>query len=123
MQTPNTGTAPDGTAPDSNQAQAKPSYQELKKQAEELLAAAEEARKAELAGAIKEIKEKMLALGITAADLGFSSGTDKKTKTSKTVGEVAYRHTSGATWTGRGRRPQWIIDAAATPAGIEQFKV
>lgn len=97
-------------------------YKELKSQAEELMRQAEAARKSEVGAAIKEIKAKISAYGITLADLGGKARAAKgrKPKAEKpakaTKGakgnvvkarkpvEAKYRNTAtGDAWSGRGR--------------------
>lgn len=71
----------------------------------------EEARKAEVSGAIAEARALVAEFGLTSEDV--FSGT-KKVRTSSAKGtkvEAKYRNpVSGATWTGRGRAPVWIAD-------------
>lgn len=78
-------------------------YAELKKQIESLTKQAEELRKAEIAKVIADIREKIASFGISAADLGFSKSTKRKTA------DIKYRNKeTGETWSGRGREPKWI---------------
>ena len=58
-------------------------YSDLMAQAKSLMAQAEQARKAELASVINDIKEKMKTYGITVADLGGGAGK-KSGKVAKT---------------------------------------
>lgn len=83
----------------------------LEKQAETLL-------KTEVAGVIAKIKDAIEAYSLTAADLGFGSGTKaargpkgkRGRKTATTVGVAKYRDPkTGKTWTGRGKPPNWIV--------------
>lgn len=100
-----------------------PSYAELAAQIETLKIAAQEAKKREASDVIAEMKAKIELFGLTQKDL---FGTQEKTKkaispkVAVTKG-VTYRHPDGRTWSGHGRRPQWIIDAA--PSGIAQYEV
>jgi len=83
-------------------------YAELQAQIAELQQKAEAARSSELANAKAQIKEIMQAYGLTASDLGGTSG---KSKVAKSSGSVAAKYKdpiSGATWTGRGRAPLWL---------------
>lgn len=69
---------------------------------------------------IAEIKAKIIAYGITAKDLGYS---DKGTST-KPVSTVAVKYKQGEnTWTGRGRKPKFIVNYLATGAKIEDLLV
>lgn len=84
-------------------------YKELQAQIEKLQQQAEEVRKRELASAIAEIKAKMQEYGITPADLGVTN--KKKIVSTRPAVEAKYRdNASGATWSGRGKPPKWIVD-------------
>ena len=95
-------------------------YATIKAEIARLEKAAEAARQAEVADVVGRIKEAIAAYGLTAHDLGFGAG-GKPAKTSNGVsrkvsrpaaGVPKYRDPStGQTWTGRGRPPQWIVDA------------
>lgn len=100
----------------------------------------ETARKAEYASAVRQVKELVKAYGIAAKDIGFSdpaapkAGRGRKASTEKAPAKrgrkpgsksapratkgskVAPKYrdpATGATWTGRGKRPRWIADAVA----------
>jgi len=93
-------------------------YSAIKAEIAKLEKQAEALRKAEVAGVVAKIKTAIEAYGLTAADLGFGSGSARPArqtkgkggkKTSKTVGVAKYRDPkSGKTWTGRGKPPGWI---------------
>lgn len=86
------------------------SYKDYQKEIAELLKKAEDARRAELAGAIAQIKSLMKEFDISIKDLKLKDG-----KISKVPGKVLpakYRDPiSGDTWTGRGRSPSWAAKA------------
>lgn len=98
-------------------------YIELKQQAEKLLIQAEAVRQQECAQVIAEIKSKMQSYGITLEDLGarsLAAGGRKKAGASV----VKYRGPSGQGWSGgRGRKPQWVIDAMAAGKDLQDFAV
>lgn len=85
-------------------------YQELQAQIAELTIQAEQARKQEIASAVAQIKSLMEEYGITIKDLS------KPSKSSAAKRESVlpkYRDpATGKTWTGRGKPPKWIADAA-----------
>jgi DNA-binding protein H-NS len=68
----------------------------------------------EKAAGIQRIRELMAQFGIAAAELALKPGKSRrpgKTK-SKSAGPSAARYrdpASGATWTGKGRRPAWFV--------------
>lgn len=80
-------------------------YQGLVAQKKELDAKIEEARKAELATAVAEVKRLVGEYGLTAADCGF--GAPAKKATNKVP--VKYRGPNGEAWTGRGKTPGWVL--------------
>jgi DNA-binding protein H-NS len=106
-------------------------YQELKEQAEKLLAEAERMREQEIADAIADIKRKIDLYGLTAADLGFARNTagpgnsrGRNAKTAAPKSAVKYRGPNGEPWSGgRGRKPQWVVEALKQGRDIEEFAV
>lgn len=105
-------------------------YLELKQQAEKLLAEAERMREQEIADAIADIKQKIELYGLTAADLGLARNTGgpgasrapRSVKTGKSA--VKYRGPNGETWSGgRGRKPQWVVQALKDGRNLEEFAV
>lgn len=99
------------------------SYKELVAQAEALMAQAEEARKAELANVIADLKAKIKEYGLSASDLGFSGGT-RKARGAKAPAVVKYRGPNGETWGGGlGRKPEWVRQLTAEGKNIEDYRV
>jgi len=100
------------------------SYQEILSQIESLKRKAEDARRQEMAGAIAEIRQLMAQFGITAEELGLPTraGTGK----SKNRGIVAAKYrdpVSGKTWTGRGRRPGWVLDLEGQGKTLDDCRI
>jgi DNA-binding protein H-NS len=97
------------------------SYAEMKKQIAELEKQAAKQRKAEIKDALLAIRALMKKHRITAADLGFYQLSDKKEgprkkkkALSKSKLPAKYRDpATGATWSGHGRAPGWILLARA----------
>jgi DNA-binding protein H-NS len=106
-----------------------PTYLELKEQAEQLLAQAEQLREQETQQAIADIKAKMQAYGLTAADLGLApaGGIARRAPRRGAVASkpaAKYRGPNGESWSGgRGRKPQWVVDALAKGGKLEDFEV
>lgn len=103
-------------------------YRELKEQAEKLLAEAERMREQEIAEAIADIKEKIRLYGLTAEDLGLARSSGPVTRggrpKSATPAAVKYRGPNGETWSGgRGRKPQWVVEALQQGRNLEDFAV
>ena len=84
-------------------------YAELKAQIAKLQAQADDARRAELATVIADIRQKIAEFGLSATDLGFPQGARRGRPPKKTPLPPKYRDPkSGATWSGRGKPPKWI---------------
>ena len=105
-------------------------YLELKEQAEKLLAEAERMREQEITEAIADIKRKIELYGLTAADLGFARNSggpgSSRGRPAKSAAKSAikYRGPNGETWSGgRGRKPQWVVQALKDGRNIEEFAV
>lgn len=84
---------------------------------------AEALRKKEVKGVIARIKLAIDHYGLTAADLGLSGKASRAPAAKKRVGKATYGDGNGRTWTGRGRRPQWFIDALAAGKAPEDLRV
>lgn len=100
-------------------------YSELMAQAQALMAQAEQARKAELAAVIADIKAKMKEYGITAADLGSAASAGRKAgKSSKSAAPAKYRGPNGELWAGGpGRKPEWVRAVLAAGKSIEDYRI
>lgn len=104
-------------------------YLELKQQAEKLLAEAERVREQEIADAIADIKKKIDLYGLTAADLGLSRGATGpggrgRAPKSKSASPAKYRGPNGEAWSGgRGRKPQWVVEALKQGRSLDEFAV
>ena len=84
----------------------------------------EEAGRAERAEAIAKVRSLMADHGLTAADL--SSGRNSSRSTASKGAKVAakYRNAeTGATWSGRGLKPNWLKAALAEGKQLEEFAV
>jgi DNA-binding protein H-NS len=96
----------------------------LAKQAADLEKQLQEARKAERAGVIAQIKNLLAEHDLTVADLGLKAG--KASAGGAVKGKVApkYRNKdTGETWTGRGLQPKWVQAAIATGKKLEDFTI
>ncbi|WP_322074804.1 H-NS histone family protein [Burkholderia cepacia] len=85
-------------------------YLELKAQAEALAQQAEEARLAELDSIITAIREQIAEYGITPDQL-FGRRSAAAPSERAPVAPKYRDPKSGATWSGRGKAPQWIAGA------------
>ncbi|RDU98377.1 H-NS histone family protein [Trinickia dinghuensis] len=84
-------------------------YAELKAQIAKLQAQADDARRAEVENVIAEIKQKIVEFGLSAHDLGYAEGARRGRPPKKAPLPPKYQDPkSGATWSGRGKPPNWI---------------
>lgn len=100
----------------------------LEKEAADLEKQLQDARRAERAGVIAQIKSLLAEHGLSVADLGLKAGgTPKVPGTSANAGrKVApkYRNSAtGETWTGRGLQPKWVQAAVASGKKLEDFAI
>lgn len=113
------------------------SYAQIVKQIEALKQEAEKARRKEIEGVVGRIREAISVYGLTADDLGLGAtpkrgrpagvpGKKRGRKSAKAAapgGVVKFRNEAGATWVGRGKRPQWLRDALAAGKQLSDFAV
>ncbi len=100
------------------------SYQEILSQIEDLKRKAEDVRQQEMAGAIAEIKRLMAQFGITSDDLGLSNRAGATKGKSRGLVAAKYRDpVSGKTWTGRGRRPAWVVELENQGKNLDDCRI
>ncbi|WP_080357775.1 H-NS histone family protein, partial [Burkholderia cenocepacia] len=85
-------------------------YLELKAQADALAQQAEEARLAELDSVIAAMREQIAEYGITPEQL-FGRRRAAASGERAPVAPKYQDPKTGATWSGRGKAPQWIANA------------
>jgi DNA-binding protein H-NS len=95
----------------------------LEKQTIELEKALSEARRAERAGVISQIKNLMSEHQLTVADLGGKPGKAPSASAGRKVAPKYQNKATGETWTGRGLQPKWVQAALATGKKIEDFLI
>lgn len=103
------------------------SLKELLAQQAELAKKIEEVRKTEVAGAIEQVKAIIEEYELSAGDIFpqkrvTSSGTGK---TPKAKGVPKYRSSidPSLTWSGKGRKPEWVVTYLANGGLLEQLKI
>lgn len=98
----------------------------LEKQAADLDKQLQDARRAERAGVIAQIKSLLTEHGLTVADLGLKPGKAATGGSASAGRKVApkYRNAqTGETWTGRGLQPKWVQAAVASGKKLEDFAI
>lgn len=102
-------------------------YQELREQAEKLLAEAERMREQEIAQAIADIKEKIRLYDLTAEDLGLARAAARgpgSASRAKAAPAIKYRGPNGETWAGGpGRKPAWVAQVLKEGRSLEDYAV
>lgn len=87
----------------------------------------EDAARAERADAVAKVKALMAEHGLSLADLSARAPSAKaKSGARKSGGKVAAKYrdaATGATWSGRGLRPNWLKAALASGRRLEDFAV
>lgn len=97
-------------------------YKELQDQIAALQKQAEEARKQEMAAVVAEIKAKMAEYGITVEDLGTAARSRARRRA--VSGVAKYRNpATGEQWTGKGRKPAWMVQALQQGRSMDEFKI
>lgn len=91
-------------------------YQDIVKQIATLQKEAETLRQKEALAVIQDIRDKIDLYGLTAADLGF-----KEEGVARTKPAAKYRDDVGNSWTGRGKRPGWLVAHLNAGRQIEDF--
>lgn len=100
------------------------SYKELQDQIAKLQAEAEQVRKNEIATVIADIRKRMEEFGISLNDLGPMSKTKGRKKATASTSAAKYRNpATGETWTGKGRRPKWIVEAESQGKSPDAFLI
>lgn len=97
-------------------------YKELQAQIAALQKEAEEVRKQEIVAVMAEIKAKMAEYGITLQDLEASFRRRGRSKAD--MGQAKYRNpATGETWSGKGRKPAWLVQALAQGKSLDDFAI
>lgn len=104
-------------------------YERALQVAKEAHEQAEQVRLRELSGVIEEMKRKIRLFNITAEELGFAVKT--KTKADGSGGapdgrsnvEMKYRGKQGQEWSGRGKKPKWVLDHIAEGGSLDDLTI
>ncbi len=95
--------------------------QELIQQRDELNARIEAMQQDLRAEILAEIRTTMREFQIRIEDLGSVGKSDRRTKMKSAP---KYRNPeTGKTWSGRGKRPQWIHDALADGQSLDKYLI
>lgn len=79
---------------------------------------------------LAEFEERAGAMGLSAAQIFGLPGqvanraaTSKKGAVVKELREIKFRSPTGQTWTGRGRKPGWLLTAEAAGETAESYRI
>lgn len=100
-------------------------YQEIQKRIAELQSQAEAIRQKEVAAVIADIRDKIKLYGISANDLGLVDKISEHRVTPKPPLPPKYRNSvdPSLTWSGRGRKPQWIETYLANNGDLSKLLI
>lgn len=100
------------------------SYQQIKKQIEQLQRQADALRDSEIKGVVDRIKVAIAHYGLTAAHLGLGAASASPKAASKRSAKASaqFSDDAGNKWSGRGPRPRWLRDALAAGRSIDEFR-
>lgn len=102
-------------------AQRRAEKQMAKKQAKE---AEDVQRREQLASAIAQVRQLMADLAVTVEDLGGARRGRAKSTGPKVKGEIRYANPAGGKgWTGKGRKPNWLVEALAQGRQLSDFEI
>jgi DNA-binding protein H-NS len=100
------------------------SLQELLDQKNKLDRQINELQHSKRAEAIAAIKALMAEHGLSVADIATTSSVRKGGANSGKKVAAKYRHPeTGATWTGRGLKPKWMVEAIANGKQVMDFAI
>jgi DNA-binding protein H-NS len=96
----------------------------LEKQSADLDKQLQDARRAERAGVIAQVKSLMAEHGLSLSDLGSKAGSKAPSASAGRKVAPKYRNSAtGETWTGRGLQPKWVQAAVASGKKLEDFAI
>jgi DNA-binding protein H-NS len=95
------------------------SYAQLQQQIQKLQIEAEKLRHAETQGVIDRIKTAIDHYGLTSDHLFGAAPKVRAAKASN--GAAKYSDGQGRTWSGKGKRPNWLREAIASGRSLDDF--
>ncbi len=72
-----------------------------------------------------EIQRLAAAAGLSLSEVLSEISSDKKVRKATTAGVAQYANPAdnSQTWTGRGRKPQWVIEWLATGKSLDDLRI
>ena len=99
------------------------SYKQALENLKKAQAEVEQARVAELSQIIRDIKEKIAEYKLTAEDLGLKAGGKRSATAKKGEAKYANPANNAQTWSGKGRKPAWVIEHLAKGGNIDDLLI
>ncbi|MBT0958108.1 H-NS histone family protein [Alphaproteobacteria bacterium KMM 3653] len=99
---------------------------ELEKLQEQIVVQLDKLAAKDLEAAKAAAEKAAAAYGVSLDDLvGGKTGRKKRAKAAGPIGKAKYKNPANPdqTWTGRGRRPQWVIDALGAGKNLEDMAI
>ena len=96
--------------------------EELYQQLQEIEKKISEASQRNRGPIIDEMKKNISRYGISAIELGFLENSTPVVKPAVSPSPIKYKQRA-KTWTGRGRKPQFIVDHTSAGGNIEDLRV
>lgn len=100
-------------------------FEDIQKQIEALQQEAAMLRDKEVSEVVIRIKVAIAHYGLTASDLGFGkkASAGSRGKSGKLASNGTYSDGAGNSWSGRGRRPGWLVSALSQGRKLSDFAV
>jgi len=99
-------------------------YERIMQQINELMARAEDLRHQQRNQALRSILEQMHKYGLTIKDIQSRKiGRPAKRSSATSVPPKYIDPATGATWTGRGRKPTWVIRAIEGGKTLDDLRI
>jgi DNA-binding protein H-NS len=96
------------------------SYAQLQQQIKKLQIEADKLRETEMRGVIDRVRAEISHYGLTAEQL---FGAARKAGAAKSSGIAKYSDGQGRTWSGKGKRPNWVREAMAAGRSLDELRV
>jgi DNA-binding protein H-NS len=96
---------------------------ELLTQREALERQIQAAQAADKSRAIAEVKRLMALHGLTATDIAAKPAATRSASSERKVAPKYQDPETGASWSGRGLRPRWLVAAISSGRQLEEFAI
>jgi DNA-binding protein H-NS len=98
-------------------------FQEIMQEIARLQVVAADLRKQEIADAVKQVQDLIAKYELTEMDVFGRVRSAGGTRTKAVVAPKYRDPNTGATWTGRGRKPTWVVKALDSGMTMDQLAI